>query len=56
MPGITGLAITVPVGERVHLVPEGDRRLGATIAEADTSQGIAAALCAARSQLPLTIQ
>ena len=55
MPGITGLTITVPVGQRVHPLPEGDRYLGFIFAEADTPQDTAAALRAARSQLRLTI-
>jgi biotin carboxylase len=55
IPGITGLTITVPVGQRVHPLPEGDRYLGFIFAEADTPQHTAAALRAARSQLRLTI-
>jgi biotin carboxylase len=56
IPGITGLTITVPVGQRVHPLPEGDRYLGFIFAEAGTPQDTAAALRAARSQLHLTIQ
>jgi hypothetical protein len=56
IPGITGLTITVPVGQRVHPLPEGDRYLGFIFAEADTPQDTAAALRAARSQLHLTIR
>jgi hypothetical protein len=56
IPGITGLTITAPVGQRVHPLPEGDRYLGFIFAEADTPQDTAAALRAARSQLHLTIQ
>jgi biotin carboxylase len=56
IPGITGLTITAPVGQRVHPLPEGDRYLGFIFAEADTAQDSAAALRAARSQLRLTIQ
>jgi biotin carboxylase len=56
IPGITGLTITVPVGQRVHPLPEGDRYLGFIFAEAGTPQDTAAALRAARSQLHLAIQ
>jgi hypothetical protein len=56
IPGITGLTITVPVGQRVHSLPGGDRYLGFIFAEAGTPQDTAAALRAARSQLHLTIQ
>jgi biotin carboxylase len=56
IPGITGLTITVPVGQRVHPLPEGDRYLGFIFAEAGTHQDTAAALRAARSQLHLTIR
>lgn len=56
IPGITGLTITVPVGQRVHPLPEGDRYLGFIFAEADTPQDTAAALRAARGQLHLTIR
>lgn len=56
IPGITGLTITVPVGQRVHPLPEGDRYLGFIFAEAGTPQDTSAALRAARSQLHLTIR
>jgi biotin carboxylase len=56
IPGVTGLTITVPVGQRVHPLPEGDRYLGFIFAEAGTPQDAAAALRAARSRLHLTIQ
>jgi L-amino acid ligase C-terminal domain 2 len=56
LPGITGLTITIPVGQRVDPLPEGDRYLGFIFAEADTPQDTAAALRAARSQLHLTIK
>jgi biotin carboxylase len=56
IPGITGLTITVPVGQPVQPLPEGDRYLGFIFAEADTPEDTAAALRAARSQLHLTIQ
>ena len=56
IPGITGLTITVPVGQRVHPLPEGDRYLGFIFAAAGTPQDTAAALRAARSQPRLTIR
>jgi biotin carboxylase len=56
IPGITGLTITVPVGQRLDPLPEGNRYLGFIFAEADTPQDTAAALRAAHSQLHLTIR
>lgn len=56
VPGITGLTITVPVGQRVHPLPEGDRYLGFIFAEGDTPEDTAAALRAARSRLHVTIR
>ena len=38
VPGITGLTITIPVGQRVLPLPDGDRYLGFIFAEADTQR------------------
>ncbi len=56
VPGITGLTITVPVGQRVRPLPDGDRYLGFIFAEADTPEDASASLRAARSRLHVTIQ
>jgi biotin carboxylase len=56
VPGITGLTITIPVGQRVRPLPDGDRYLGFIFAEADTPEDAAAALRAARNRLHVTIR
>ena len=56
LPGITGLAITVPVGQPVRPLPDGDRYLGFIFAAAATRQEVEQALTAARDQLRVTIQ
>ena len=38
-PAITGLTITIPPGQRVRPLPDGDRYLGFIFAEADTPHG-----------------
>jgi hypothetical protein len=55
-PGITGLTITIPVGQRVQPLPEGDRYLGFIFAEGDTHEDVEKALCAARDRLRIVIQ
>ena len=35
VPGITGLTITIPLGQPVHPLPEGDRYLGFVFAEGE---------------------
>ncbi|MGH3070490.1 MAG: ATP-grasp domain-containing protein [Streptosporangiaceae bacterium] len=56
LPGITGLTITIPVGQRVVPLPYGDRYLGFIFAEADTRDDVEQALTTARDQLRLVIQ
>lgn len=56
VPGITGLTTTVPVGQQVLPLPEGDRYLGFIFAETDTPGEVTAALRAARRRLHVTIQ
>jgi biotin carboxylase len=56
VPGITGLTITIPVGQRVLPLPEGDRYLGFIFAEAGTRHAVQNALTAARDQLQVVIQ
>ncbi len=55
LPGVTGLSITVPVGERVRPLPEGDRYLGFIFAEGDTHEDVEQALHAARLRLRVII-
>jgi hypothetical protein len=55
VPGITGLTITIPVGQQVRPLPDGDRYLGFIFAEAGTRQEVENALTAARDQLRVVI-
>jgi biotin carboxylase len=54
-PGLTGLTITVPLGQRVCPLPEGDRYLGFIFAEGDTQDQVEQALGAARERLRVVI-
>jgi biotin carboxylase len=56
VPGITGLTITIPIGQRVHPLPDGDRYLGFIFAEGNTYDEVEMALAAAREQLRVVIQ
>lgn len=56
VPGITGLTITIPVGQRVRPLPDGDQYLGFIFAEGGTPEDAAAALRAARDRLHVTIR
>lgn len=53
--GITGISITIPVGQAVRPLPEGDRYLGFIFAEAQTPREVEAALRAVRQQLCVVI-
>ena len=55
-PGITGLSITIPVGQLVHPLPEGDRYLGFLFADGDTHGEVEDALRAARRRLLIVIE
>ena len=55
-PGITGLSITIPVGQRVRPLPDGDRYLGFIFAEGDTQDRVEQALAVARDRLRVVIQ
>jgi len=55
VPGITGLSITIPLGQRVAPLPEGDRYLGFIFAEAGTRHDVEQALAAASRQLRVII-
>ena len=56
VPGITGLTITIPVGQQVLPLPDGDRYLGFIFAEARTRQDVEQALIAARGRLRVVIE
>jgi biotin carboxylase len=56
IPGITGLSITIPVGQRVRPLPDGDRYLGFIFAEGDTQDRVEQALSVARDRLRVVIQ
>jgi hypothetical protein len=56
VPGITGLTITIPIGQQVLPLPEGDRYLGFIFAEASTWHDVECALTAARDQLRVVIE
>ena len=56
VPGITGLTITIPVGQQVRPLPDGDRYLGFIFAEAGTRHDVENALTAARDQLRVLIE
>jgi biotin carboxylase len=56
VPGITGLTITIPAGQRVRPLPDGDQYLGFIFAEAGTRHEVEHALSTARDQLRVIIQ
>ena len=55
-PGITGLSITIPVGQRVRPLPDGDRYLGFIFAEGETQDQVERTLGAARERLRVVIE
>ena len=55
VPGITGLTITVPLGQRVRPLPDGDRYLGFIFAAGDTGPEVEHALTAASERLRVLI-
>jgi biotin carboxylase len=56
IPGITGLSITIPVGQRVRPLPDGDRYLGFIFAEGDTQDRVERTLAVARDRLRVVIE
>jgi biotin carboxylase len=54
--GVTGLTITIPAGQVVRPLPDGDRYLGFVFAEGDTQEEVEKALRAARKRLRVIIQ
>ena len=55
VPGVTGVTITIPAGQQIRPLPDGDRYLGFIFAEAATQRGVEHALSAARHQLRVLI-
>jgi hypothetical protein len=55
IPGITGLTITIPAGQHVDPLPDGDRYLGFIFAEGATRDQVEQALTTARDQLRVII-
>src|SRR5579863_9218967 len=55
VPGITGLSITIPAGQQVRPLPDGDRYLGFVFAEGDTQDRVEQTLAAARERLRVVI-
>jgi biotin carboxylase len=55
-PDITGMTITVPVGQRVQPLPEADRYLGFIFARGDTCEGVEKSLGTARARLRVVIE
>ena len=56
VPGVTGLTLTIPAGQRVLPLPDGDRHLGFIFAEASTHDEVENALTAARGRLHVVIE
>jgi biotin carboxylase len=54
-PGITGLTVTIPIGQPVQPLPEGDRYLGFVFAEGEDYQQVERALATARQRLRVVI-
>ena len=55
VPGIVGLAVTIPRGREVRTLPEGDRYLGFLFARAATPAAVEAALRSAHARLDVDI-
>jgi biotin carboxylase len=55
VPGITGLTVTIPPGQRVRPLPDGDRYLGFIFASGDTPADVEQALTAASGRLRVII-
>jgi hypothetical protein len=54
--GVTGVTISVPEGERVTPLPEGDRYLGFVFARGETAGDVEASLRKAQSLLDVEIE
>ena len=55
VPGIVDLSITIPIGDRVVPLPEGNRYLGFLFARAETADDVETALRAAHARLSFVI-
>ena len=55
-PGITGLRITIPAGQRVQPLPDTDRYLGFIFAEGDTCAEVEQSLVTAHERLQIVIE
>jgi biotin carboxylase len=55
VPGITGLSMTIPIGQTIRPLPWGDRYLGFIFAEGDNASEVEAALRCARGKLRTVI-
>ncbi|MBV8406017.1 MAG: ATP-grasp domain-containing protein [Alphaproteobacteria bacterium] len=55
VPGVTGLSITIPLGQNVRPLPWGDRYLGFIFARGGDPEGVERALRAARTRLRVHI-
>jgi biotin carboxylase len=55
VPGITGLTITIPIGQPVQPLPEGDRYLGFVFAEGEDYRQVERTLATARQRLRVVI-
>ena len=55
-PGVTGMSITIPAGQRVQPLPGEDRYLGFIFAEGDTCDEVEKSLAAARERLRVVIE
>jgi hypothetical protein len=53
--GITGLTITIPAGQQVRPLPDGDQYLGFIFAQGGTRREVEQALTAARDELRVII-
>jgi hypothetical protein len=56
VPGIEGVVITVPAGERLVPLPEGDRYLGFVFARAGSAMEVESALRVAQQQLVVDVE
>ena len=55
VPGITGLSITIPIGQAIRPLPRGDRYLGFLFAEGDDAAAVERALRLANGKLRTVI-
>ena len=55
-PGVTGMSITIPAGQRVQPLPDADRYLGFIFAEGETQEEVETALRVARRRLCIVIE